>query len=161
MGLRFKSRFWRRCRICFRWCRITLWLVILLLVSALGYLNQVGLPDFAKKPLLEKLRSLGIDLQFSRLRLRWYRGIVAENVRFERANEPLTPQLRLNEVEVRLNHKALRHLQVQVDSLVLREGTFVWPLADTNPGPSELSIENIQTDLRFLPDDQWSLDHFT
>jgi hypothetical protein len=136
-------------------------LVILLLVSALGYLNQVGLPDFVKRPLLEKLHSRGIDLQFTRLRLRWYRGIVAENVRFESANEPLTPQLKLNEVEVRLNHTALRHLQVQVDSLALRQGTFIWPLSDTNRDPSELSIENIQTDLRFLPDDQWALDNFT
>ena len=60
--------------------RITIWLVILALVGALAYLNQVGLPNVVKRPLLEKLRARGIDLQFSRLRLRWYHGIVADNV---------------------------------------------------------------------------------
>src|SRR5436305_51868 len=77
---RSRSRVWRLCRIYLRRLRITIWLVILALVGALAYLNQVGLPNVVKRPLLEKLRARGIDLQFSRLRLRWYHGIVADNV---------------------------------------------------------------------------------
>ena len=92
MGTRQKGRFWRTARICFRRFRITVWLLILVLLGGLIYLNQIGLPDFAKKPLLENLRARGLDLQFSRLRLSWYRGIVAENVRFGRADEPLSPR---------------------------------------------------------------------
>src|SRR5258708_24539259 len=87
-----KRRFWRVCRIYFRRLRLVVWLVILLLVGVLSYLNQVGLPDFVKKPLLEKLRARGLDLRFSRLRLRWYNGFVAENVRFARTDEPLSPR---------------------------------------------------------------------
>ena len=79
MAPRQKGRFWRTCRICFRWVRITVWLLILALLGVLIYLNQIGLPDFAKKPLLEKLRARGLDLQFSRLRLRWYGGLTARN----------------------------------------------------------------------------------
>ena len=66
-----KSRFWRKCRIYFRRFRITVLLVILALLGALIYLNQSGLPGFVKRPLLEKLRARGVDLEFSRLRLRW------------------------------------------------------------------------------------------
>jgi hypothetical protein len=153
-----KRGFWRTCRIYFRRFRIAAWLVILLLLVVLIYLNQVGLPGFVKRPLLEKLRGQGIDLQFSRLRLRFYRGIVAENVRFGRAEDPLSPRLALAEVQVQLNHQALRHLQIQVDALRLRRGRFVWPLAETNGALKELSVENLQCELRFLPGDQWALD---
>jgi hypothetical protein len=73
----------------FRRLRIGVWVLILTLLGGVLYLNQIGLPDFAKQPLLENLRARGLDLQFSRLRLRWHYGIVAENVRFGRADEPL------------------------------------------------------------------------
>jgi len=156
-----KGRFWRICRICFRRVRITVWLLILALLGGLLYLNQIGLPDIAKKPLLEKLRARGLDLQFSRLRLNWYHGLVAENVRFGSTDEPLGPHLTLEEVQLRFNHAALARLQVQVDSLVLRKGRLVWPIVDTNEAPGQLVVEHIQTELRFLPGDEWSLDHFT
>src|SRR5713226_5532919 len=120
MASRSSGRFWRLCRIYFRRFRITAWLVILGLVGCLTYLNQVGLPNFVKGPLLAKLRERGIDLRFTRLRLRWYHGIVAENVRFGRADDPLGPQLTAAEVEVELNHRALAKLQVQADSLLVK-----------------------------------------
>jgi len=90
-----KRRFWRLVRIYFRSFRITIWLIALLVLGCLIYVNQVGLPGFVKRPLLQRLREHGIELQFSRLRLRWYQGIVAENVRFGRAGDPLTPELTL------------------------------------------------------------------
>jgi hypothetical protein len=160
MATRPKRRFCRICRICFRRLRITVWFVLFVLLSAVVYLNQVGLPDFAKRPLLQKLRDLGVELQFSRIRLRWYQGIVADNVRFERADEPQGPQLTLREVQVLLNFKALTHLKFQVDALALRRGRLVWPLSGTNQPSRELAVEKIETDLRFLPDDQWALDNF-
>jgi hypothetical protein len=161
MGTRQKGRFWRTARIYFRRFRITVWLLVLILLGGLVYLNQIGLPNFAKKPLLENLRARGLDLQFSRLRLSWQHGLVAENVRFGRADEPLSPQLTLAEVRLRFNHAALARLQFQIDSLMLRQGRLVWPLAETNQAPRQFAIENIQTDLRFLPGDEWALDHFT
>src|ERR1019366_253580 len=150
MGTRQKGGLWRTARICFRRFRITVWSLILTLLGGLVYLNQIGLPDFAKKPLLEKLRARGLDLQFSRLRLSWYHGIVAENVRFERADEPLSPQLTLREVRVRLNYAALARLQFQIDSLMLRQGRLVWPLAETNQAPRQVGGRNIPTALRFF-----------
>ena len=141
MATRQKGSFWRTCRVYFRRVRISVWLLILALLGALLYLNQIGLPDFAKKPLLENLRARGLDLQFSRLRLSWYHGIVAENVRFGRADDPLSPQLTLAQVQMRLNYPALARLHFQVDSLVLRQGRLVWPLAETNQAPRQLTVE--------------------
>src|SRR5881394_2211785 len=105
--------FWRVCRIYFRRFRITVWFLILALLGALIYVNQIGLPPFIKRPLLEKLRARGIDLQFTRLRLRWYEGIVAEEVRFGRAGESFGPQLTLQEAQLQLNRRALAKFQLQ------------------------------------------------
>ena len=160
MTPRPKSRFWRRCRIYFRRFRIAVWLMILAVISALLYLNQVGLPGWAKRPLLDKLRARGIELQFTRIRLRWYEGIVAENVRFGRADEPAGPHLTAGEVQVLLEPRALLKFQPQVKALMLRQGRLVWPIAGSEQAPRQLSAEHIRTDLRFLPDDQWALDNF-
>jgi hypothetical protein len=161
MPPRQRRSFWRTCRIYFRRFRITVWLVVLALLGALIYLNQVGLPNFLKKPLLDNLRARGLDLQFSRLRLHWQRGIVAENVRFGQTDAPLTPQLTAAQVQLKLNHRALRHFRLQIDALLLRQGRLVWALAEANEGPRQLTVEDIQSDLSFLPGDEWSLDRFT
>jgi hypothetical protein len=160
MGAHPKRRFWRICRICFRTFRIAVWLTILALLVGLIYLNQIGLPDFVKAPLLQRLQARGIDLQFSRLRLRWYQGIAAENVHFGPADQELSPHLNVAEVRVQLNWHALTRLQLQVDSLTLRQGRVSWDFGETNRFPQALSVTDIQTDLRFLPDDRWALDHF-
>jgi hypothetical protein len=161
MAPRQKRTFWKWCRFCFRQFRITLWLLLLVLVAALVYVNQVGLPDIVKKPLLQALHEHGLDLRFSRLRFRWYRGIVADNVRFELAADPNGPQLTAREVQVRLNHQALQKLQIQIDSLLLRQGQLIWPIPQTNGPNRQLSATDIQTELRLLPNDQWALDQFS
>ncbi|MBI3851262.1 MAG: hypothetical protein HY298_13460 [Verrucomicrobia bacterium] len=144
----------------FRWFRISVLLVLLGVIIAAIYLNQVGIPNIIKRPLLEELRARGVELQFDRLRLRWYRGIVAENVHFGAANQPQGPQFSLAEVEVRINMAALKKRRLQVDSLLLHQGRLIWPLTDTNQPPQKLFLDNIQTELRFLPNDQWELDKF-
>jgi hypothetical protein len=161
MPQRRKHRFWRLLRIYFRRFRIAVWTCILLVLAMLIYLNQIGLPGFAKKPLLEKLRARGVDLQFSRLRLRWPQGLVAEHVRFGQVAEGLHPEVTAAEVQVQLDYRALAHLRLQVDSLRLRRGTVVFPVPDATQTNREISVRDIQTDLQLLPGDQWELEHFT
>jgi hypothetical protein len=129
-------------------------------LGALVYLNRVGLPDFLKRPLLEGLRARGVELDFSRLRLSWYRGILAENVTFGQANTPLSPRAAFGQVRLRLNHHALARRQIQIDALTLRQGRLVWPISQTNRVPRQLTLDNIRTELRFLPNDEWTLDNF-
>ena len=134
--------------------------MLLALLGALVYLDRVGLPDFLKRPLLEGLRARGVELDFSRLRLSWYRGILAENVTFGQANTPLSPRAAFGQVQLRLNHHALARRQIQIDALTLRQGCLVWPISQTNRVPRQLTLDNIRTDLRFLPNDEWTLDNF-
>jgi hypothetical protein len=148
--------FWRNCRVCFRWCRISVWLLVLALVCAVAWFNRVGLPDFLKTRLVATLHERGVELEFTRMRLRFGRGIVADNVRIGHAQAPGSPVLSLAEIQLRFDYRALLRRRLQVDGLVLRDGKFLCPLSTTN----SLKLDNIQAQLRFETNDIWSLDNF-
>ena len=148
---------WRKCRTTFRWCRYSVWAVILLALLAIGWLNVVGLPGFLKARLTATLRERGVQLEFSRMRLRLVHGFVAENVRIGEESEPDRPALTASEVQLQLNYPALFRGRFELDGIVVRDGKFVLPVA---PGNS-LAWLNIQTEIRFLPDQTWSLDELS
>ena len=154
--MRNQTGFWRRCRTLFRRLRRLVIFALVVLICAVAWLNQVGAPDFLKRPLVETLRARGIELDFARLRLSLRRGLVADHVRIGRVQETNSPTLTLQQVQLRLDYHALWHRHWQIKGLVLRQGTGVWPLSPTNA----LTLDHIQTDLRFQTNDTWSLDNF-
>ncbi len=153
-----KKHFWRLCRIYFRRFRISLWLVIIVVLGSLLYLNQVGLPDFVKRPLVNKLREQGVALEFVVLRLNWSDGFTAYNVSFGSMNEPSAPQLLAERVMIKLDLAALLHGRLVVESLDLRGGRLQWVPAKSHTPLRSLTVQNIAAHLRFLPGDQWRLD---
>ena len=150
----------QRVRRCFRWCRVTVLFFLFLLLGALAYLNCVGLPEFLKARLVAELRARGVVLQFSRMRLRWYHGLVAENVSLGRADDPSGPHLSLAEADLQLDRAALHRLQFHVRSLVLHDGRLVLPLPSADEPPERFVMAHIMTELHLLPGDRWELDHF-
>jgi len=152
----FSSGFWRKCRVGFRWLRIAILLAVLALVCALLWFNRIGLPGFLKTPLVNTLRAQGIELQFTRLRLHFVRGFVAENVVVGHAAAPGNPTLSAAEVQLQLDYAALWHRRLELRGLALRRGRFTWPATAV----STLTLTNLQAELRFQTNDTWSLDHF-
>jgi len=155
-----KRGVWFHCRRLFRWCRITVLLLVLAAVCALIYLNQAGLPKFIQEPLVAELRARGVDLQFGHLRLHWYRGIVARNIAWGDPSRPGQSRLTIQEAEVRLDFAALRHLRFSPRSLIVRNGRLAVPLNVVGEPPQNLEVADITTTVRFLPNDQWELDQF-
>ncbi|HTV40180.1 MAG TPA: AsmA-like C-terminal region-containing protein [Candidatus Sulfotelmatobacter sp.] len=153
------THFWTKWRTRFRLCRICVWLVILALVCVVIWLNQIGLPDFAKRPIVDALRQNGIALEFVRLRLNFVHGLEADNVHIggESTN---SPSLWLKELQLQINYSALLHRKLQLDGVVLRQGKFVLPISASNEPPCALIIDHIQTELRFETNDVWTLDNF-
>lgn len=151
--------FWARARRWFRGLRIGLWLGLLALLCAGLYCNQIGLPEFVLRRVIAELRARGIEFETRRVRLRWYRGLVADDVRFGRTADPGGPKFSAREVDLRLSLAALRHGQLQPSGLVLRAGRLAWPLDEPTPA-RELVVEDAEARLRFLPGDQWEVDHF-
>ena len=154
--MRHPIGFWRKCRTLFRHVRQWSIFLVLLLIFALVWLNRIGLPDFLKQPLVEKVRAHGVDLKFASLRLSLWRGLVADDVHLGRTDEAESPTLVLQQVQLRLNYPALLHRRLQIDGLFLREGKFTWPLSPSNT----LSLDQVGFDLRFQTNDTWSLDNF-
>ncbi|HEY0550634.1 MAG TPA: hypothetical protein VGF13_13600, partial [Verrucomicrobiae bacterium] len=155
-----KKRFWRAVRRAFRWFRITVWFGVLALLILAIWLHRVGLPEFIKDPLVSELRLRGMDLRFTRMRLIWYRGIVAENIQFGRPGETNGPRASATEAEVHLRVRPLLRRQIDVEGVVLRGGRAIVPIWGTNDTPQELEIQKVQGELKFLPGDQWDLSQF-
>ena len=129
-----KHRIWRLCRIYFRRFRIFIWIITIIVLSAVLYLNRVGLPDFVKRPLVEKLRTHGVALEFAQLRWHWGDGFVAHDVTFGSMDEPAAPQLLAETVQIHLNSGAMLRGRLQVDSLSLQNGRLEWiPLNSNAP----------------------------
>jgi hypothetical protein len=152
-----KSSFWRRFRVVFRWCRITLLLAILILVSAFYWVNQIGLPDFVKSRILQTVRTHGIELGFTRIRWRVVRGIVADNVSLRGVQSEISPHFSVAEIELKVDHHALLHRRLQVNELILHDGEMKWALSPTNV----LVLNHIECHLNFQTNDTWALDRFT
>ena len=149
--------FWRVCRIAFRCLRILCLLVVLAAVCAFLWFNQIGVPDFVKRPVLAGLEAQGLKLEFSRLRWQWFRGLVAENISVSPVGAG--PHIAAAEAEVQLDHEALRDFHFVVTGVVLREGGLDWTVAPTNLPPRTLTVTNLSTALNFLPGDVWALPH--
>jgi AsmA-like C-terminal region len=144
-------RFLRRLRLAF--------FVLLFAVVLLGfYLNKAGLPDFVKEDVVARLRARGWDVEFSRLRLRWHRGVVAEDLHIQKRGEEEGPQCFIDEAQLRLDHAAFLKFQIQVDALVLHGGRFLWTFAVTNLPRQTVQLNQMNGVLRFLPGDRWQLD---
>ncbi|HWN94439.1 MAG TPA: AsmA-like C-terminal region-containing protein [Methylomirabilota bacterium] len=155
------SRFWRVSRRVFRWFRITVLFTLLGLLLLALWLNHFGFPDLAKEHLVAALRERGVDLQFTRLRLLWFRGIVADNIHFGKAGDPRGLRASATEADLHLRVRPLLRRQLDVEGIVLRGGRMVVPIWGTNDTPRELNLEKINGELRFRPNDQWDLSGLT
>ncbi len=148
--------FWRKIRLGLRWGRRTLWALILAGLCALLWFNQIGLPEFLKKPLVEKLRERGVNLDFVRLRLHFVGGLVAENVRIGDSKISDSPTLALQEIRLEPDFRQLLRGKIQLEGLALRQGRLVWRFSPTNI----VALENINSQLHFETNETWSLDNF-
>lgn len=155
-----KRRFWRAARRAFRWFRIGVWLIVLAVLILLIWLHRHGLPEFARERLIAELRLHGVDLQFTRMRLVWFRGIVAENVEFGRSSQTNGPRASATEAELHLHLKPLLQRRLDIEGVELRGGHVIAPVWGTNDTPQEIAIEKVNGELRFLPGDQWELSRF-
>ena len=152
-----RSRGWRIFFSVFKWFRVSILLLILSVILAVLFLHSAGLPVSAQKRITAQLRGYGWDVQFSKLRLRWYRGIVAEDLVLSRADTMDGPNLFVETAEFRLNSQALRHLNLQANSVLLSGARLIWPVVSTNHPRQAFVLDHVGGELFFHPDDRWEL----
>lgn len=144
-------------RLMFRWSRIAVWLLLLAIIVAVIYVNSIGLPSFLKEPLLAELRERGWDVEFSRMRWRWFRGIVIENATFSPVDKDSQSRFSTTEAELNVDFSRKKDSRVTLKSILIREGEFTATL-ETNTPP--LLLEKIQATIHFLPDDRLLIQPF-
>jgi hypothetical protein len=128
----------------FKWCRVTVLLLVFLVVAALTYLQLIGLPDFLKSPLLRALRQRGFEAQFVSARFAWGPSIIIENAAFSPTNQSTGPRLSAGWTQLDLNASALLHGRWQVDSFEISKAGLRIPLSPTNQEPLSLTDLNLQ-----------------
>ncbi len=151
------SRFGRIVRRVFRWsCRFLVLVILAVLIVAI-YLERAGVPDFLKTRLVQAVRARGWQIEFSRLRFHWYRGILAEQMRLERADHQPGPLIFVDEAACRLDPRALRNFDLELDSVLLQGGRIIWPFKETNEQTATFRLDKIGGELVFRKNDLWQL----
>ncbi len=157
MSEKAKSRHWQRFKRVFRWFRILVLTLILLLVILGIHFNQVGVPGFIKTAVLSRLQDKGVALEFGRLRFRWFEGLVAESVTIGSARDPNAPGFSVDEARLKLRGNPLWGDRFEVESLLLSGGNVVLPLVVSNQPTHQFTIENIRSELLLRNKDTWEL----
>ena len=147
----------RRRWILLKWCRISALLAVFCALVLGVFLNKVGLPESVKIRLVARLRAAGWEIEFSRLRLRWYRGLVLDHLHLRRIQSGAGPQIFADEVEYSFQRLALLQLRLEPIGAQLRGARLLWVLPVSNHPPATLTIDDVDCALRFLPDDTWEL----
>jgi hypothetical protein len=140
-------------RFLFRWCRIWVWFLLLLVVAVAVYFNMIGLPEFLKKPLLAELQERGWNVEFSNMRWHWYRGLIIDDAQFTPTRDESAPQANVKfsakEADLNFNFSEWRKGELKLDGFIIRDGQLALPEKDDRP---ELILKEIQTRFRFRSD---------
>jgi hypothetical protein len=116
--------------------RLGLGLIVLTAVALGLFVHHVGVPEPLLRHITAQLENRGWAVTFSRLRLRWYRGVVAEGLHLCRVEAPHRGQLFAEDAEVVLDWPALRSGRLQLNELRVRSGRLVLAV----PGPSQTNL---------------------
>ncbi len=154
----FQRRGVRAARTAFRWCRITLWFAILLVLAALAYLHLVGLPDFLKSSVVQLATERGFDARFASAHLAWGPAIFIENAGFSPTNRSSAPRLSAALAEVKLNWAALLHFHLKADSVEMLNGQVRIPVSEKY-GKSVL-LDRVHVNLRLFSNDVAQVNDF-
>jgi hypothetical protein len=153
----FQRRAFKICRVCFRWCRIALWLAVLAVVCGCGYLHHFGLPGFFKAPLQRKLAARGMGLDFTRLRWRWYRGCVADGLILSGTNTRSIWRFTAREAAIGVGWSKLPGRRLDFNSLLADHGSLSW---QSRTNSSRLVVREISTEFHLSSRDRLILDDF-
>jgi len=145
-------------RFCVRWIGVPLALLVMSTLLLGLFLNRAGLPDFIKSRLVAALRQQGWELEFSRLRWRWHRGLVAEDLQLERLRRTEGPQLFIAQAQCVIRHAALLRLDVVPTAIQFADGRAAWALERPGQPLRFIDLRAVSGHLRFNSDDTWNLD---
>lgn len=139
-----------------RWtvCLAAAFLLVVALI--LLYLNQVGLPAFAKIRLQAELQARGWDVEVKRLR--WQpqkQQLLAEGVQWRAGNDDFQPRVSARTLEIHLQSWFV--FPPKIKAITLRNGALDLPFSASEDA-SALRATNVQTKLSFFDSRHWKME---
>jgi hypothetical protein len=150
-----------RPRRAWRWCWRGLLGLFACLCFGVVYLTLIGFPDFLKRPILRQARLHGIEMEVDRLRLDYYRGLVAESVVVSGAGLSRGPELDFAEVTFRPTLGALWRFSLRTADLELTGGRVALALDDVEESGHRFTADSMSAELRWLPGDRLEISRLT
>src|SRR5687768_11411354 len=134
----------------FRWFRILVLLLFCITIAAILWCNIIGVPNFVAAAIRKEVQRRGIELEFSKLKLKGVRHLVARDVRI-RTTSTNAPKFTVREAEFIIDRERLKSGQFEVSGVRLTSGGLIVPLDAA--GTNSLVVTNINTDVYFIPGD--------
>ena len=147
-------------KVIFRWCGRCVALGLLGVAGTGVYLNQVGVPLFAKNWLLDSFRARGLSLSFERVRVRLGRGIVAETIAVESLKESGRERVSASQLQLKLNWNSVFHLAPEIESIHLRDGRLEIPINEAGAPESKVELDHADAIIRLAGNDTWIIENF-
>ncbi len=128
--------------------------LLLLLAAGIGgrYLYNRGLTKSWRELVVAEVRKHGVEVSFSRLTVRPFRGLVAKDVRFYDSPARNRVIAHMNEMVIEANYAhAIKHKPF-LDALTLVDTTLRIPLDARNPFGSAIRVDKLNARVLFPPD---------
>ena len=93
------------------------------------WLQFVGLPGFLRGPVVEAARQEGLDLEFSRMRVSIFQGLVLDDVRLSAKSLPPDNQLAVDRASIAVDWRRLLQGKFEISALELRGAQVYLPVA--------------------------------
>lgn len=135
-------------RTLFRWLRLGLWLLLLLLAGGYAWLCFYGVPDFVKERVVQELAARGIAFGFRSIHLEIPTGIVAREVTLGDTRTPDQPLLRAQRVGIQFDLRRLWCRQMPLQALELMNGELSVPLFFDDPHSERIEAHQIHGCIR-------------
>jgi hypothetical protein len=127
--------------------------LLLLLTAGIGgrYLYNRGLTKSWREFVVKEVRKHGVEVSFSRLTVRPFRGLVAKDVKFFDGPARNRIVAQMNEMVVEANYANAVKGEPFLDALTLVDTNLRFPLDPNNPFGPSLGVEKLNARVLFPP----------
>ncbi len=150
-----RRKWLRRCRVCFRWCRIAALSALFIALCLAIYLGEAGLPEWAKSRIVAAAQAQGVRLTFASMRLHWLQGITVDNAVVE--GDGLPGSFKAERVVLDLDQDELLHRRLRLKSLALHHADLSLTPEDRSLDP--IMVHELEGRVSFPETNVVSLDH--
>ncbi|HEV8542887.1 MAG TPA: hypothetical protein VGR78_10890 [Verrucomicrobiae bacterium] len=156
-GEQKKRSVWRR--VLFS-CRVAALLALLSVAAVFVWANYVRVPNFITSMVRDELRARNFSFEFSRLHLKGFRRLVAEDLRLGAFDATNGPTARAREAEILLNTDKLKQWRFEISGVRIKNGELTLPLGPPLHPMKVITISHIQSEMDFQDDDTVRVSQF-